>query len=112
MTTEEYPQSKTLVEEEPAIQYNWSGWNMPGELQPVWQLELGEVNMEEQTAIAQSLGLSGRAADSLMLVHQEQDTPFTFNPTTQQWEANGPVDEWTLDVGLDVQPPNPIPPPY
>ena len=85
---------------------------MLGELQPVQQLELGEVNMEEQTAIAQSLGLSGRAADSLMLVHQEQDTPFTFNPTTQQWEANGPVDEWTLDVGLDVQPPNPIPPPY
>ena len=85
---------------------------MLGELQPVQQLELGEVNMEEQTVIAQSLELGGRAADSLMLVHQEQDTPFTFNSTTQQWKANGPVDEWTVDVGLDVQPPNPILPPY
>ena len=95
-------QDETLVEEEPAVQYNWSGWNMPGKLQPVWQLELGEVNMEEQTAITQSLRLGGRAADSLMPVHQEQDAPFTFNPATQQWEANGPVDEWTVDVGLDV----------
>ena len=35
LTTEDYPQSETLAEEEPAIQYNWSSWNMPGELQPV-----------------------------------------------------------------------------
>ena len=99
---EDPPQDETLVEEKPAVQYNWSGWNMPGKLQPVRQLELGEVNMEKQTAIAQSLRLGGRAADSLMPVHQEQDTPFTFNPDTQQWKANGPVDEWTVDVGLDV----------
>ena len=109
---EDAPQDKTLVDEEPAVQYNWSGWNIPGELQPVQQLELGEVNMEEQTAIIQSLRLGGRTTDSLMPVHQEQDAPFTFNPITQQWEANGPVDKWTIDVGLDVQPPNPIPPPY
>ena len=29
------PQNKTLVEEEPAVQYDWSGWNMPSELQLV-----------------------------------------------------------------------------
>ena len=75
---------------------------MPGELQPVWQLELGEVNVEEQTAIAQSLRLGGRTMDSLIPVHQEQDALFTFNPITQQWEANGSVDEWTEDVGLDI----------
>ena len=83
---------------------------MPGELQPVWQLELGEVNVEEQAAITQSLRLAGRTTE--MPVHQEQDTHFTFNPATQQWEANGPVDKWTVDVGLDARPPNPIPPPY
>ena len=83
---------------------------MPRKLQPVWQLELGEVNIEEQTAIAQSLGLAGRTTE--MPVHQEQDARFTFNPPTQQWKANSPVDKWTVDVGLDVQPPNPIPPPY
>lgn len=75
---------------------------MTGKLQPVWQLELDEVNVEEQTAIAQSLGFGSRTVDSLILVHQKQDAPFTFNPVTQQWEANGPVDEWTVDVGLDV----------
>ena len=75
---------------------------MPGELQPVWQLELGEVNVEEQTAISQSLRLGGRTMDSLMPVHQEQDAPFTFNPITQQWEANGPGDEWTENIGLDI----------
>ena len=73
---------------------------MPGELQPVQQLELGEVNVEEQMAIAQFLRLAGRTME--MLVHQEWDTHFTFNPATQQWEANGPVDEWTVDVRLDV----------
>ena len=83
---------------------------MPGELQPVQQLKLGEVNIEEQTAIAQSLGLAGRTTE--MPVHQEWDTHFTFNPATQQWEANGLVDEWTVDVRLDAQPPNPISPPY
>ena len=81
---------------------------MPGKLQPVQQLELGEVSIEEQTAITQSLGLAGRTME--MLVHQEQDAPFTFNPATQEWEANGPVDEWMVDVGLDVRPSNPIPP--
>ena len=83
---------------------------MPGELQPIWQLELGEVNVEEQTTIAQSLRLASRTTE--MPVHQEQDAPFTFNPATQEWEANGPVDEWMVDVGLDVRPPNPIPPIY
>ena len=83
---------------------------MLGKFQPVQQLELGEVNMKEQTAIAQSLGLAGRTAE--MLVHQEQNAHFTFNPATQQWEANGLVDEWTVDVRLDAQSPNPIPPPY
>ena len=73
-------------------------------------MELGEVNIEEQTAIAQFLRLASRTTE--MLVHQEWDAHFTFNPATQQWEANGLVDEWTVDVGLDVQPPNPIPPPY
>ena len=73
---------------------------MPGELQPVWQLELGEVNIEEQTAITQSLRLASRTTE--MLVHQKQDAHFAFNPVTQQWEANGPVNEWTVDVGLDV----------
>ena len=53
LTTEDYPQSETLAEEEPAVQYDWSGWNMPGELQPVWQLELGEVNIKKQVAITQ-----------------------------------------------------------
>ena len=80
LTAEEYPQSETLAEEEPAVQYNWSRWNMPGKLQPVQQLELGEVNVEEQTAITQSLRLAGRTTE--MLVHQEQDTHFTFNPAT------------------------------
>ena len=83
---------------------------MPGKLQPVWQLKLGEVNVEEQMAITQFLRLAGRTIE--MPVHQEWNAHFTFNPATQQWEANGPVDEWTVDVGLDVQPPNPIPPPY
>ena len=64
---------------------------MAGELQPVQRLELGEVNVEEQMAIAQSLGLAGRMME--MPVHQERDAHFTFNPTTQQWEANGLVDE-------------------
>ena len=110
VSDDDTPQDKTLVEEEPTVQYDWSGWNMPGELQLVWQLD--GVTVEEQMAIAHSLGLGDRTADSLMPVHQEQDAPFTFNPVTQQWEANGSVDEWTVDVGLDVQPPNPIPPPY
>ena len=100
LTTEDYPQSETLAEEEPAVQYDWSSWNMSGELQPVQQLELGEVNIEEQAAIAQSLGLAGRTTE--MPVHQERDAHFTFNPATQQWEANGPVDEWTVDVRLDA----------
>ena len=73
---------------------------MPGELQPVWQLELGEVNIEEQMAIAQSLGLAGRTTE--MPVYQEWDAHFAFNPATQQWEANGLVDKWTVDVGLDA----------
>ena len=64
---------------------------MPGKLQPVQQLELGKVNVEEQMAIAQSLRLAGRTTE--MPVHQEWDTHFTFNSATQQWEANGPVDE-------------------
>ena len=100
LTTEDYPQSETLAEEKPAIQYNWSRWNMPGELQPVQQLELGEVNVEEQAAITQSLRLAGRTTE--MPVRQEQDAHFTFNPATQQWEANGLVDKWTVDVGLDA----------
>ena len=83
---------------------------MPGELQPVWQLDLGEVNVEEQMAIAQSLGLASRTTE--IPVHQEWDAHFTFNPATQQWEANGPIDDWTVDVRLDVRPPNPVPPPY
>ena len=69
VTAEKYPQSETLAEEEPAIQYNWSGWNMPGELQPVQQLELVNTDVEEQMVIAHSLGLSGRTTE--MLVHQE-----------------------------------------
>ena len=55
---------------------------MPGELQPVWQLGLGEVNVEEQAAITQSLRLAGRTME--MPVHQEWDAHFTFNPATQQ----------------------------
>ena len=47
LTAKEYPQSETLAEKKPAIQNDWSGWNMLDELQPVQQLELGEVNIEE-----------------------------------------------------------------
>ena len=35
LTTKEYPQSETLAEEKPAVQNDWSRWNMPNELQPV-----------------------------------------------------------------------------
>ena len=35
LTAKEYPQSETLAEKKPAIQNDWSRWNMPNELQPV-----------------------------------------------------------------------------
>lgn len=78
---------------------NWNDWNMLEELQLIPELVAMliaadvEINMAAQKTILNTIRAENGVVEPIMLVHQEQDVFYTFNPATQQWEANGLVNE-------------------